>query len=98
MRHRLVLLICLLLMNYGQDFAQDVNKKRNAKKITIGVIGKSESNPVFLAAYAGARVAAKEIGAKYGVEVVIDWQTPENENSQEQAQAVDQLSRSGAAG
>jgi len=53
---------------------------------------------VFVAAYAGARVAAKEIGAKYGVEVIIDWQTPQTENPQEQAQAVDRLSHSGAAG
>jgi ribose transport system substrate-binding protein len=98
MRHRLVLLICLLLINHGQFFAQVVNKKGNAKKITIGVIGKSQSNPVFIAAYTGARVAAKEIGAKYGVEVIIDWRTPKNENSKEQAQAVDQLSHSGVAG
>jgi ribose transport system substrate-binding protein len=98
MKHRLVPLICLLLINYGQIFAQDVNKKGNAKIITIGIIGKSQSNPVFIAAYAGARVAAKEIGAKYGVEVIVDWQTPKNENPQEQVQAVDQLSHSGAAG
>ncbi len=98
MKHRLVLLICLLLIIDGQIFAQDVNKKGDAKKITIGIIGKSQSNPVFIAAYAGARVAAKEIGAKYGVEVIIDWQTPKNENPKEQAQAVDQLSHSGAAG
>jgi len=47
-----------------------------------------------MAAYAGARVAAKEIGAKYNVDVVIDWQTPKNEDAQEQVQAVDQMSRS----
>jgi ribose transport system substrate-binding protein len=98
MRHRLVFLICLFIINYGQNYAQDVNKKGDTKKITLGIIGKSQSNPVFIAAYAGARVAAKEIGAKYGVEVIIDWQTPKTENPKEQAQAVDQLSRSGAAG
>jgi ribose transport system substrate-binding protein len=98
MRHRLVFLICLFIINYGQNYAQDVNKKGGAKKITLGIIGKSQSNPVFIAAYAGARVAAKEIGANYGVEVVIDWQTPENENPKEQAEAVEKLSHSGAAG
>jgi len=98
MRHRLVFLICLIIINYGQNYAQDVNKKGGAKKITLGIIGKSQSNPVFIAAYAGARVAAKEIGANYGVEVVIDWQTPENENPKEQAEAVEKLSHSGAAG
>ena len=98
MKHKLVLLICLIFIIYGQSYAQDANKKGNTKKITIGLIGKSQSNPVFIAAYAGARVAAKELGAKYGVEVIIDWQTPKNEDPQEQAQAVDQLSHSGAAG
>jgi ribose transport system substrate-binding protein len=93
-----LLIICLLLINYGQIYAQDVNKKENAKIIKIGIIGKSQSNPVFIAAYAGARVAANEFGAKYGAEVIIDWQTPKTENPQEQARAVDQLSRSGAAG
>jgi ribose transport system substrate-binding protein len=98
MRHKLVLLICLILVLYGQSYTQDVNKKGDTKKITLGIIGKSQSNPVFIAAYAGARVAAKEIGDKYGVEVIIDWQTPENENPKEQSQAVDKLSRSGVAG
>jgi ribose transport system substrate-binding protein len=98
MRTRHIFVICLLVINYGYIFTQDVNKKGNAKKITLGIIGKSQSNPVFIAAYAGARVAAKEIGVKYGVEVVIEWQTPKNEDSQEQARTVEKLSRSGAAG
>jgi len=98
MKYGLALLICLLLLSCGRIIAQDANKSGEVKKITLGVIGKSQSNPVFMAAYAGARVAAKEIGAKYGVEVIIDWQTPKTENPQEQARSVDQLSRSGAAG
>jgi ribose transport system substrate-binding protein len=98
MKLRLIFPICLLLIIYGHVYTQDINKKTNAKKITLGIIGKSQSNPVFLAAYAGARVAAKEIGAKLGVEVIIDWQTPKDENPQEQAQAVDKLSKSHAAG
>jgi ribose transport system substrate-binding protein len=98
MRHLLVLLISLFLINNGDIFAQNSNNKVNAKNITIGLIGKSQSNPVFIAAYSGARVAAKEIGAKYGVQVTIDWQTPQNENPKEQAQAIERLSRSGVAG
>jgi ribose transport system substrate-binding protein len=78
--------------------AQGTEKKGTAKSITIGLIGKSQSNPVFLAAYSGARVAAKEIGAKYGVQITVDWQTPQNENQKEQAQSIEKLSRSGAAG
>ena len=98
MKNRIILICCLVLIDSGLILAQTNDKKVNAKSITIGLIGKSQSNPVFIAAYAGARVAAKEMSAKYGVEVVIDWRTPKTENPQEQAQAVDQLSRSGVAG
>lgn len=98
MKNGIVILCCLVLINSGLILSQANNKKANAKSVTIGLIGKSQSNPVFIAAYSGARVAAKEIGAKYGVQVNIDWQTPQNENPKEQAQAIERLSRSGAAG
>ena len=68
------------------------------KKITIGLVAKSQSNPVFQAAYAGAKAAAKELGPKYGVEVTIDWQTPPDEDAQKQAEAIEQLARGGAQG
>jgi ribose transport system substrate-binding protein len=97
LRSKLVFFLFLFLMSSSIILAQ-ANNKVNGKSITIGLIGKSKSNPVFIAAYSGARVAAKEIGAKYGVDVNIDWQTPQTENPQEQAQAVDRLSRSGVAG
>jgi ribose transport system substrate-binding protein len=67
------------------------------KRITIGVVAKSQSNPVFQAAHAGARDAARELGPKYGVEVVIDIQTPADEDPQKQAEAIEQLARGGAA-
>jgi ribose transport system substrate-binding protein len=98
MKNIIILLSCLFFIGSGLIQAQTNDKKVNAKNITIGLIGKSQSNPVFIAAYSGARVAAKEIGAKYGVEVVIDWRTPKTENPQQQAQSVEQLSRSGVAG
>ncbi len=68
------------------------------KKVTIGLVAKSQSNPVFQAAYAGAKEAAKELGPKYGVVVTIDWQTPPDEDAQKQAEAIEQLARGGAAG
>ncbi|MFO0837075.1 MAG: substrate-binding domain-containing protein [Phycisphaerae bacterium] len=68
------------------------------KKITIGLVAKSQSNPVFQAAYAGAKDAARELGKQMGVEVVIDWQTPSEEDAQKQAEAIESLARSGAAG
>jgi ribose transport system substrate-binding protein len=98
MRLRLVSLSCLVFISLGLLIAQNENKNANTKSITIGLVGKSQSNPVFMAAYAGARVAAKEVGTKHGVEIKIDWQTPQNENPQEQAQAIEQMSHSGVAG
>src|SRR2546421_180005 len=68
------------------------------KKITIGLVAKSQSNAVFQAAYAGALDAAKELGAKYNAEVVIDWQTPPDEDAQKQAQAIEALTGAGVQG
>jgi ribose transport system substrate-binding protein len=65
----------------------------NDKKITIGMIGKISANPVFEAAYAGARLAAKELGKKYKVDIIIDWQTPEINNAKEQASMLEKLAR-----
>ncbi len=70
----------------------------DVKKITLGMIAKSQSNTVFQAAYTGAQDAAKELGPKYGVEVIIDWQTPTDEDAQKQAEAVEALTRNGAQG
>jgi ribose transport system substrate-binding protein len=67
-------------------------------KIVIGIVAKSQSNPVFQAAHQGAKDAAKELGAKYGVDVEINIQTPPEEDAQKQAQAIEQLARSGVAG
>ncbi|MDW8342948.1 MAG: substrate-binding domain-containing protein [Verrucomicrobiae bacterium] len=68
------------------------------RKVVIGLVAKSQSNPVFQAAYAGARDAARELGPKYGATVVIDWQTPPEEDAQKQAEAIEQLARAGAHG
>jgi ribose transport system substrate-binding protein len=98
MRHRLVLLFCLVFVNLGIIFAQTDRNNSSQKKITIGLIGKIGTNPVFIAAHSGANLAAKELGEKYNVEVVIDWETPETENVQEQAAAIERLTRSGVSG
>src|SRR5262249_54149384 len=68
------------------------------KKITIGLVAKSQSNAVFQAAYAGAKDAAKELADKYNADITIDWQTPTNEDAQKQAEAIDALARGGAQG
>lgn len=68
------------------------------KNYVFGVIAKSQSNPVFQAARTGAEDAAKELSAKYGVEIKINWRTPNNENAQEQASYVEQLASQGVDG
>lgn len=70
----------------------------DSKKVVIGMVAKSQSNDVFVAAHKGAEDAARELGPKYGVTVEINWQTPDSEDAQQQAQAIEQLSRGGAQG
>ena len=61
-------------------------------------MAKSQGNAVFQAARAGAEAAARELGAARGVQVLIDWQTPPEEDAQKQAQAIEQLARAGVPG
>src|SRR5438105_10059255 len=68
------------------------------RKITIGLVAKSQSNAVFQAAYAGAKDAARELADTYNADVTIDWRTPTDEDAQKQAEAIDALARSGAQG
>lgn len=69
------------------------------KKIIIGIVAKSQQNPVFKAAHVGAQDGAKELGPKYGVEVQLDIRTPAGkEDAAEQADAIDTLVRQGAKG
>lgn len=98
MRKGIILLCCLVLLNYGLVVAQAGKSNTNQRKVTIGMIGKMGKNPVFIAAYSGARVAAKELGEKYKVEIVVDWQTPGEENVEEQAAALERFSHSGVNG
>lgn len=80
------------------DLPSQADQPAKPAKVVIGLVAKSQSNPVFQAAYAGAKDAAKELGPKYGVEVTIDWQTPADEDAQKQAEAIEQLARGGAKG
>ena len=73
---------CVALLAVASSFAQ-------AKKtIKIGLIAKSSTNPVFLSARTGAEAAAKELSAKYNIDIVIDWRTPPAEDGQVQAQRI----------
>ena len=68
------------------------------RTITIGLIAKSQGNPVFQAARVGAVDAAKELGAKHKLTIKIDWRTPNEEDAQKQAEAIEQLVLTGAEG
>lgn len=98
MKKNFFLFACLILITFGSIFAKNSGNSTEQKIITIGMIGKIGNNPVFIAAYSGARLAAKELGEKYKVSVVVNLQTPEKENVQEQATAIERLTRAGANG
>ena len=68
------------------------------KEIMIGVVAKRVSNPVFQAAHVGANDAAEELGGKYHTKIVINIQTPPDEDAAKQAEAIDNLVRLGAKG
>jgi len=63
----------------------------SGRGVTIGMIAKSQSNPVFLAARKGAETRAAELTTKLGVPVKINWQTPNDEDPQKQAEFIEQL-------
>src|SRR6266436_931810 len=68
------------------------------KSYTFGLVAKSQSNPVFQAARTGAEHAAKDFGEKYHITIKIDWRTPNEEDAQKQAEAIEQLVLAGANG
>ena len=65
-------------------------------RITIAMIAKSSSNPVFLAARTGAEAAAKEMSDSAKVPVEVVWLTPPQEDGQVQAQRIAQAVNDGA--
>ena len=68
---------------------------KHANAITIAMIAKSSTNPVFLAARTGAEAAAKELSAKDSIRVEVQWLTPPEEDGQVQAQRIQQAVNSG---
>src|SRR5437016_10669109 len=68
------------------------------KSYTIGLVAKSQGNPVFQAARVGANDAAKDLSKAHGVNIKIDWRTPNEEDAQKQAEAIEQLVLAGADG
>ena len=83
-------LISILCLSAGLAHAQT--------SYTIGLVAKSQGNPVFQAARVGAMDAAKELSAKHNLRIKIDWRTPNEEDAQKQAEAIEQLVLAGASG
>ncbi len=68
------------------------------RKILIGFIGKNLTNDVFQAAQSGAKDAARELSAKYGMDIEVEIRTPNDQDATKQAEAVEALTRRGADG
>lgn len=69
------------------------------KKLVLGMVAKSQSNPVFVAAHRGAQDEAKIMASQYGLdEVTIDIRTPTDEDASKQVEAIEALIRQGVDG
>src|ERR1700727_3855366 len=68
------------------------------KTYVFGVVAKSNNNPVFQAAKTGAEDEAAKLSKENGVTIKIDWRTPNEEDPQKQADALEQLVNAGASG
>lgn len=98
MRHLRTVIIFVVVAACSVVFAQPGKTPSAHKRITIGIIGKQSTSPVFIASHTGAKLAAKELGATYGLDISIDWQTPSQESAEEQAKAIRRFIRSGVSG
>jgi len=86
-----LLLTCALLASFAIS-------AQAARSYTIGMIPKSQGNPFFEASRVGANDAARDLGKKYGIKIKIDWRGPNQEDSQRQAEIIEQLLLNGADG
>jgi ribose transport system substrate-binding protein len=71
------------------------NGPKKPKSFMITMIAKSSTNPVFTSGRKGAEDAARDLSAKTGVDITIDWRTPPAEDAQVQAQRVAQAANEG---
>ena len=68
---------------------------KKGKTIVLAMIAKESANPVFLAARTGAEAAAKELTAKYGDTVKVEWLTPPQQDGEVQASRARRPGRGG---
>jgi len=90
--YHLIGFISLFILVIGcQNLADELvgEKPEDAKTITITMVAKSSSNPVFLSAKRGAEAAAEDLSDKYSrIDVKIDWRTPKADDAEEQAERI----------
>ena len=87
-----------LLLGFLSIFAAHSGAAPAQKKYTFGMIAKSQGNPFFEAAHSGALEAARELESQHGLKIKIDWRTPNEEDSQKQAEFIEQLLLAGMDG
>src|SRR5262245_17057993 len=92
------ILVTILVAACGKNSGGGNSNSGTAQRkgLKIAMIAKSSTNPVFLSARTGAENAAKELSAKHGTEITIDWRTPPTEDGQVQAQRISQAVNEGA--
>lgn len=88
--------LAALALAAGSALAADPAK--STRGYEFGVIAKSQSNPVFQAARTGAMDAAADLSKKHGLDIKIRWQTPVNEDAQQQSQYIELLASQGVDG
>lgn len=68
------------------------------KTYVFGFIPKQNYNPIFLMAKAGAEAEAATLSKENGVDIKIEWRGPEQDDPQQQANIIEQLTNSGISG
>lgn len=90
--------LLLTLVGALAAFASMSSAAEATRKLTLGLVAKSQGNPVFQAARVGAEDAARDLSKKLNLDIKIDWRTPNEEDAQKQAEAIEQLVLAGAEG
>ena len=80
----------------GDQTARVGGRGVHGDTLTIAIIGKSSSNPVFLAAENGAEAAARDLSQKHSMHIAVRSLTPPQENAETQAERVREAVNLGA--
>ncbi|HEY4414402.1 MAG TPA: substrate-binding domain-containing protein [Verrucomicrobiae bacterium] len=90
----------LLLWGCGKPAANsgEPSSKSTKPKYTFALVAKAQSNPVFESARVGAEDAAIALGKQLGVDIEVEWRTPNEEDAEKQVEYIDQLVLQGVNG